>query len=351
MITAPRQQVILAISRERVSGPQCPRFAEGLAFPCNLQHCEKERMTCAAFGLYGASRDGGAHEQHGPLAFTKGSTETFAAFLDEFSDGSWPLSETGEMRCVSSYSDEHHESSLLRNSEKHSECPESYYKVVDAAAATSPSVDATSPCVDATSLSVDAAAEPSPSVATTADASPSPPTANGCDIAKIHPSGSCTETRVDSSSFAEKPANNASRALKDLFLSAKYLHSSVRKITNPTYLRRMNLSRDDATGLFPEFESILNSVFMKSMSRREYLPPTKKGACVYIHDAEGRRWPVALECLRTAGQRHVRFNKGWAEMCSANGVSLGKCFRLARWRQESSSSHSAIVTFSIEKSV
>ena len=33
MITAPRQHVILAISRERVSGPQCPRFAEGLAFP------------------------------------------------------------------------------------------------------------------------------------------------------------------------------------------------------------------------------------------------------------------------------------------------------------------------------
>ena len=345
MITAPRQHVILAISRERVSGPQCPRFAEGLAFPCNLQHCEKEIMTCAAFGLYGASRDGGAHEQHGPLAFTKGSTETFAAFLDEFSDGSWPLSETGEMRYVSSYSDEDHESlSLLKNSGKRSECPESCCKVVDTAVATSPSVDATS-------LSVDAAAEPSPSVATTADASPSPPTANGCDIAKTSPSGSCTETCVDSSSFAEKPANDASRALKDQFLSAKYLHSSVRKITNPTYLRRMNLSRDDTTGLFPEFESILNSVFMKSMTRREYLPPTKKGACVYIHDAEGRRWPVALECLRTAGQRHVRFNKGWAEMCSANGVSLGKCFRLARWRQESSSSHSAIVTFSIEKSV
>ena len=308
-------------------------------------------MTCAASRLHVASRDGGAHEQHGPLAFTKGSTETFAAFLEVFSDGSWPLSETGEMRYVSSYSDEDHESSLLKNSEKLSECPESYYKVVDAAAATSPSVDATLPSVDATSLSVDAAAAPSPSVATTADASPSPPTANGCDIAKTSPSGSCTETRVDSSSFAEKPANDASRALKELFLSAKYLHSSVRKITNPTYLRRINLSRDDATGLFPEFESILNFVFMKSMSRREYLPPMKKGACVYIHDAEGRRWPVALECLRTAGQRHVRFNKGWAEMCSANGVSLGKCFRLARWRQGASSSHSAIVTLSIERSV
>ena len=324
-----------------------PRVLRFQRYRCNLQHCEKERMTCAASRLHVASRDRGAHEQHGPLAFTKGSTETFAAFLDEFSDGSWPLSETGEMRYLSSYSDEDHESSsLLINSEKRSECPESYYKVVDAAAATSPSVDATS-------SSVDAAAAPSPSVATTADASPSPPTANGCDIAKtcVRPSGSCTETCVDSSSFAEKPANDASRALKELFLSAKYLHSSVRKITNPTYLRRMNLSRDDAAGLFPEFESILTSVFMKSMSRREYWPPMKKGACVYIHDAEGRRWPVALECLRTAGQRHVRFNKGWAEMCSANGVSLGKCFRLARWRQESSSSHSAIVTLSIEKSV
>ena len=338
MITAPRQQVILAISRERVSGPQCPRFAEGLAFPCNLQHCEKEIMTCAAFGLYGASRDGGAHEQHGPFAFTKGSTETFAAFLDEFSDGSWPLSETGEMRYVSSYSDEDHESlSLSKNSGKRSECPESCCKVVDTAVVTSPSVDA--------------AAAPSPSVVTTADASQSPPTANGGDIAKTSPCGSCTETWVDSSSFAEKPATDASRALKELLLSSKILHSSVRKITNPTYLRRMNLSRDDAAGLFPEFGSILNSVFMRSMSRREYWPPMKKGACVYVHDAEGRRWPVVLECLRTAGQRHVRFSKGWAEMCSANGVSLGKCFRLARWRKGSSSSHSAIVTLSIEKSV
>ena len=309
-------------------------------------------MTCTAFGLHGASRDEDADEQHDFLVFTKGSTETFAAFLDEFSDGSWPPPDTVEMRSVSIYSDEDHESSSLsKNSEKRFGCPESYFKVVGAAAATSPSVDATSPSVDATSPSVDAAAAPSPSVVTTADASPSPPTANGCDIAKASPSGSCTETCVDSSSFAEKPGNNASRALKELFLSAKYLHSSVRKITNPTYLRRMNLSRDDAAGLFPEFGSILNSVFMRSMSRREYWPPMKKGACVYVHDAEGRRWPVVLECLRTAGQRHVRFSKGWAEMCSANGVSLGKCFRLARWRKGSSSSHSAIVTLSIEKSV
>ena len=33
IISAPRHQVILASSSERVSGPQCPRFAEGLAFP------------------------------------------------------------------------------------------------------------------------------------------------------------------------------------------------------------------------------------------------------------------------------------------------------------------------------
>ena len=283
-------------------------------YSCNLQRCAIE-MTYAASGPHDASRGQGAQEQHGSLLFTKGSTESFAAFLEEFSDGSWHLLDTGEMRSILSYRDDYHE------------CPESYSKVFDTAAATSPSV------------------------VTTADASPSPPTANGCGISKARPSGSSTETFVDSSSFAEKPgtAVDASRALEEICLSTIILHSSVRKITNATYLRRMHLSRDDAAGLFPEFESILNIVFtMKGTSRREYSPPIKKGTCVYIQDVEGRRWPVVLECLRTAGQRHVRFNKGWSEMCSANGISIGKCFRLARWKQGPSSSHSAIVTLSID---
>ena len=297
---------------------------------CNLQHFEKE-MTYAASGSHGASRGHGAQEQHGSLLCTKGNTETFAAFFVEFSDGSCPLPDAGEMRSILSYSDEDHE------------CPESYSKVYDTAAATSPGVDATLP-------SVDTAAATSPRVVTTAYASPSPPTANGCDITKERPCGSSTETFVDSSSFAEKPgtAVDASRALEEIFFSAIIMHSSVRKITNSTYLRRMHLSRDDAAGLFPEFESILNFIFTRSMSRRGYSPPIKKGTYVYIHDVEGRRWPIVLECLRTAGQRHVRFNKGWAEMCSANGVSIGKCFRLARWKQGSLSSHSAIVTMSID---
>ena len=338
----------LLISENRVSTSSGPCFVEKTCFgplsvlvstrsqhfqmySCNLQRCAKE-MTYAASGPHDASRGQGAQEQHGSLLFTKGSTESFAAFLEEFSDGSWHLLDTGEMRSILSYRDDYHE------------CPESYSKVFDTAAATSPGVDATSP-------SIDTAAATSPSVVTTADASPSPPTANGCGIAKARPSGSSTETFVDSSSFAEKPgtAVDAPRALEEIFLSTIILHSSVRKITNATYLRRMHLSRDDAAGLFPEFESILNIVFtMKGTSRREYSPPIKKGTCVYIQDVEERRWPVVLECLRTAGQRHVRFNKGWAEMCSANGVSIGKCFRLARWKQGPSSSQSAIVTLSID---
>ena len=265
--------------------------------------------------------------------FTKGSIETFAAFLDEFSDGSWPVPDTKEMRLVSHYGDEDRE------------CPKSYFKVFDIEAATSPGVDATSPSVDTT-------VETSPSIVATADASPFP-TENGRYITETRPSGSSTERCVDSSSFAQKPGTSADacRALGKLILSKQILHSSVRSITNTTCLRRMHLSREDAAGLFPEFISILNSVFMKDASRREYSPPTKRGICVYIHDAAGRRWPVVLECLRTAGQRHVRFNKGWAEMCSANEVSIGECFRLARWKQGSSSSYNAIVTLSIEKSV
>ena len=323
--------------KKRTSLLRCPRFAEVLHFQryrCNhLQHCEKE-MTYTASGPHGASRGHGAQEQHDSLVFTKESSETFAAFLEEFSDGSWSLRKTGEMQSVSYYGDED------------VDCPKSYFKVFDIEAATSPGVDATSP-------SVDTAAATSPSVVTSADTSPFPPTANGRDITKTRPSGGSTETCVDSSSFAQKPgtAADACRALGKLFLSKQILHSSVRRITNTTYLRRMHLSRDDAAGLFPELESVLNSVFMKGTSRHEYSLSMKRSICVYIHDAEGRRWPVVLECLRTAGQRHVRLNKGWAEMGIANEVSIGKCFRLARWIEGSSSLYSAIVTLSIEKSV
>ena len=95
----------------------------------------------------------------------------------------------------------------------------------------------------------------------------------------------------------------------------------------------MHLSREDAAELFPDVKSALELVYKTKMTRRESLAPFKKGTCVYIHDIEGRRWPVVLECLRTAGQRHVRFNKGWAEVCSANRISVGMCVRLARWKE------------------
>ena len=60
-----------------------------------------------------------------------------------------------------------------------------------------------------------------------------------------------------------------------------------------------------------------------------------------------RCWPVLLECVRTAGQRHVYFNKGWAELCSANGLFIGKSAQLARWKEGVSPSHVALVTLSI----
>ena len=305
-------------------------FRRGLVFPkvslLYLQHHEKEEMCYAAFGPHGASRGEGAQEHHqDTLMFTKGSTDTFGAFLEEFTHGSWPLPDTGEMRSVSPFNNDEESKRVGVGHE----CPKSYSKHLDTATATSPTI-------------------------ATADASPSPPPAtNGCcAITRGRPSASSTETCVESRLFVEKPetAADASGALGECSSSLITVHSSVRKITNATYLRRMHLSRDDATGLFPEFESTLNFLFMKSMSRREYSPPFKKGTCVYIHDVKGRRWPVVLECLRTAGQRHVRFNKGWAEMCIANRVSLGKCIRLARWEHGSSSSTpSVVVTLSIEK--
>ena len=124
-------------------------------------------------------------------------------------------------------------------------------------------------------------------------------------------------------------------------VNATVSHSAVRALTNTTYLRRMHLSREDAIGLFPEVQRILQSVFSKKMKRRVSTRLFKVGIAVCIQDAAGRRWPVAIECLRTAGQRHVRFNSGWAEMCTANGLAVGKCIRLDRWQEEAFSSSSS----------
>jgi len=125
-------------------------------------------------------------------------------------------------------------------------------------------------------------------------------------------------------------------------------HSSVRTLTSVTYLRRMHLGRDDAGVLFPDLKKMMEFVFITKMKRRISPGKFKIGISVSLQDSNGRRWPVLLECLRTAGQRHVRLSKGWAEVCRANGFLVGKRIRLARRKQESSSSSSdALVTVSV----
>lgn len=126
-------------------------------------------------------------------------------------------------------------------------------------------------------------------------------------------------------------------------------HSALRDLTNTTYLRKIPLSRADAIRLFPEFKSSVDFVFDTDVSRHASSGNFKVETFVYIQDARGKRWTVVLECLRGAGQRHVRLNRGWAEMCRANDLSVGRRFRLDRWVQSSSSSttsQDAVVTLS-----
>jgi len=120
--------------------------------------------------------------------------------------------------------------------------------------------------------------------------------------------------------------------------------SAFRGITNTTYLRKMPLSRDDAVRLFPEFKSSVDYVFSSSVNKHGSSGNFQVETSVSIQDAEGRCWSVALECLRTAAQRHIRLNRGWSEVCRANGLSVGKRFRLERWVKLSSKD--AVVTLS-----
>ena len=134
-------------------------------------------------------------------------------------------------------------------------------------------------------------------------------------------------------------------------------HSSVRSLTNATYLRRLNLSREDAFQLFPQARRTLEPAFAQgseqvdSSSRKV----CKRSSTIGIQGPEGKQWQIVLECLFTSGQRHVRLTKGWDELCNANGVSVGNTVRLDRWEPTSSPSSSsssaasrkAIVTVSI----
>jgi len=123
-------------------------------------------------------------------------------------------------------------------------------------------------------------------------------------------------------------------------------YSSVCKLSSTTYLRRMHLSRKDAVAFVPESKETIEFIFATDMTRCASSEQFKVEIPISLQDGEGRRWPVVLECLRSAGQRHLRLNKGWSEMCRVNGISVGERIRLARWEQ-ASSSNGAFVTVSI----
>jgi len=162
---------------------------------------------------------------------------------------------------------------------------------------------------------------------------------------------SSTKSLVISSLTSGKDkAADASCCPKASAVHRVILYGCVRTLTNTTYVRRMHMSREDALGLFPEAKHSLGLVFKPRTKRRASSRNIMIGTSVRIRDPQGRCWPVVLECLRTAGQRHVRLNKGWAEMCVANGLSVGVIIRLARWKNAPSSSsmtQDAHITMSI----
>jgi len=153
--------------------------------------------------------------------------------------------------------------------------------------------------------------------------------------------------RAIGSRAGEKAIANAPGIPKAASVGSAILsYSSVRKLSSTTYLRRIHLSRDDAAAFFPESKETMEFIFATDMTRCVSPEQFKVELSVSLQDGQGRRWPVVLECLRSAGQRHVRLNKGWAEVCRATGLSVGKSIRLARLEQASSSSD-AHVTVSL----
>jgi hypothetical protein len=244
-----------------------------------------------------------------PLLVGRKEAEIFGAFLNEFAGGDWAFPNMGKLQTASPYADED-----FHGCEKgHS----SFFA----------SDDSTS------------------SVITGVDSPPQIPTADS-NIPRKSPTASpeeCGDSRPDSNGGKTGAAAPITPdvSIFDVILA----HASVRVLSNTTYLRRMHLSREDAIAFFPEIKKSIESAFKAGLTRHASPGRFKTGIDVSLHDEQGRRWPVVLEVLRTAGQRHVRLNKGWAQMSIANGFAIGKCIRLARWEQASPSKE-ALVTVS-----
>ena len=155
-------------------------------------------------------------------------------------------------------------------------------------------------------------------------------------------------TMTSSSAKITMAAETADHRKCSLAVFGTPAYSSYRTLTSSAYVRRLQLSRCDAAGLFPEVRKTMDHVFAKTSKKRgtasEYF---KAGIDVYVQDAHGRRWPVVLEMLRTARQRHVRLSRGWTEVCRANGICVSTSVRFDRWEGGCSSSHEPLVTVSI----
>lgn len=150
-----------------------------------------------------------------------------------------------------------------------------------------------------------------------------------------------------SSSKAETPQISCASEALAKKKKGTIVYSSTRKLTNTTYLRRLNLSRDVAASLFPEVQRTMEVAFTSGAKRLDASENLKRSTSVSIQDPEGRRWPVVLECLFTAGQRHVRLTRGWHDICSSNGVSVGETIRFDRWEKQGKQEE-VLVTVSIE---
>lgn len=146
-------------------------------------------------------------------------------------------------------------------------------------------------------------------------------------------------SRTGGKDVANAPGTPKTASVGNAFLS----YSPVRKLSSTSCLRRMHLSRSDAAAFFPEGKETIEFIFATDTRRCVTPELFKFELAVSLQDGQGRRWPVVLECLRSAGQRHVRLNKEWAEVCRATGLSVGTSIPLVRLEQ-ASSSRDALVT-------
>lgn len=247
-----------------------------------------------------------------PLLVGRKEAEIFGAFLNEFAGGDWALPNMGKLQTASPYAGEDFHGCERGHS----------------------SFFAASFFDDSTS-----------SIITGVDSPPQIPTADS-NIPRKSPTASpeeCGDSHPDSNGGKTGVAAPVIPyvSIFDVILA----HSSVRVLSNTTYLRRMHLSREDAIAFFPEIKKTIESAFKAGLKRHDSSGRFKTGIDVSLQDEQGRRWPIVLEVLRTAGQRHVRLNKGWAQMSIVNGFAVGKCIRLARWEQ-ASPSKDALVTVS-----